>query len=217
MFFNETEHGSCILDVDDNRLELTNVRMDGVASDRFALVKGTTALVVGAPQGGDNIEAASVVPIRWATVGTVERVHVEVSFNDGGEWTRVGDNLPNTGELMWSVPAETLTEHAVVRVSSTTAPGLWIPATACSAFTPLQHGWSSRLTPPGPTPPTARSQRGIGPPRTLISPRFPADQVNWVTAMGTRTPCCHPHRFGPATTSGTPFSFLKFPRTPRWM
>jgi hypothetical protein len=53
MFFTEVENGSCLLDIQDNRLGLLNVRWDGVITDRFSLIKGD-GIVVGAPDGGER-------------------------------------------------------------------------------------------------------------------------------------------------------------------
>lgn len=123
MYFSEREWGSCLLDVQDNRLSIVNIREDGEVTDRFSLVKGTTALVIGTPDGGEALSPGSDVDIQWATVGSVPDVKLEYSLNDGETWTTIAASTPNTGSHMWTVPnAGTL--HGLIRVSSVANPAV---------------------------------------------------------------------------------------------
>jgi len=123
MYFSEVNHGSCILDIHENRLSLVNIRWDGDLSDRFALVKGP-ALVLAEPDGGDALKAGDLVPIRWTTVGTgVPEVRLELSTDDGATFKPIADPILNTGTYTWSVP-QIDTRRALVRVVSTKDPSL---------------------------------------------------------------------------------------------
>lgn len=115
MYFSELVHGSCILDVQANRLGLVNVRADGQISDRFALIKGT-GLVVGSPDGGETLAGGATHEIRWATAGAVANVKLEYSIDDGATWKTIVASTPNTGTHAWKVPAVD-TNLALVRVT----------------------------------------------------------------------------------------------------
>lgn len=117
MYFSEKQHGSCILDVQDNRLSLFNIRHDGQITDRFTLVKGN-ALVIAEPDGGETLEPGEAFDIRWATVGTIPQVDLAYSANDGSSWSTIATAIANTGQFTWTVPNVT-TDRALVRVRST--------------------------------------------------------------------------------------------------
>ncbi|WP_438037647.1 DNRLRE domain-containing protein [Sorangium sp. So ce128] len=120
MYFNEAQSGSCLLDVEDNRLTMSNVRYDGVISDRFAIVKGT-ALDVAAPDGGERLPPGGIFPIRWATVGNIPTVRIEYTTDDGATWTTITNSAANTGRYNWVVPSIDTTT-ALVRVSDAEHP-----------------------------------------------------------------------------------------------
>jgi hypothetical protein len=117
MYFSELRNGSCILDVDHNRLELVNVRSDGVKTDRFAMLKGP-GLLLAAPEGGEQLMGGSTFQVRWVTVGTVSNVNLDYSPDNGASWFPVATNIPNTGTHAWTVPSVT-TSNALLRVSNT--------------------------------------------------------------------------------------------------
>jgi len=116
MYFDEVQNGSCLLDVQENRLSLVNVRWDGAVTDRFALVKGT-GIVVAAPDGGETLEYGTNFDIRWATVGSVPNVKIEYSVNDGQKYSTIIDSTPNTGTYTWAIPAVD-SKRVIVRVSN---------------------------------------------------------------------------------------------------
>src|SRR5690606_14631779 len=68
MAFSEVANGSCLLDVQGNRLAMFNVRSDGEITDSFTLVKGL-GVVVGWPDGGEVLAPGAAAEIRWVTVG----------------------------------------------------------------------------------------------------------------------------------------------------
>lgn len=124
MYFSEKIHGSCIMDVQENRLSVINVRKDGVVSDGFTIVKGNEALVVAAPDGSEKLDAGSQLDIRWATVGSVPNVKLEYSIDDGASWIEIAASIPNTGSHSWTVPAVD-TAQGLVRVSSVAKPSVF--------------------------------------------------------------------------------------------
>jgi Calcineurin-like phosphoesterase/Purple acid Phosphatase, N-terminal domain len=120
MYFSEPENGSCLLDVQDNRLSLVNIRWDGALTDRFAMVKGT-GLVIAAPDGGEALRAGDEFDIRWATAGSLPTVKLEMSTDDGRTWQTIADAAPNTGSYAWAVPPVEA-KAALVRVSDAGSP-----------------------------------------------------------------------------------------------
>lgn len=147
MYLSEKLFGSCLLDVQDNRLALVNVRADGVLSDRFTIVKGT-GVVVAAPDGGEALQKGAPYEIRWATAGSIPDVKIEYSVDDGQSYTTVVASTPNTGAFTWSVP-DVDTDTALVRVSSAADPevsdesnaGFAIGAGAPTTVIPLGAEW----------------------------------------------------------------------------
>jgi hypothetical protein len=115
MFFTEVANGSCLLDVQGNRLSVINVRFDGQVTDRVDMIKGV-GVVVASPDGGESLVAGQPHEIRWATVGTIPDVRLEYSVTNGAEWSVIADSIPNTGSYAWDVPVVD-TQRGLVRVS----------------------------------------------------------------------------------------------------
>jgi Calcineurin-like phosphoesterase/Purple acid Phosphatase, N-terminal domain len=115
MYYSEPQSGSCILDIQDNRLSLMNIRHDGAISDKFAMIKGP-GLVVAAPDGGERLPRGGRYEIRWATSGLIPSVRIEVSLDNGASFTTLAGSIPNTGRYAWTLP-DVDTTQALVRVS----------------------------------------------------------------------------------------------------
>jgi MYXO-CTERM domain-containing protein len=122
MYFSEVNHGSCLLDIQENRLALTNIRWNGDVTDRFSMIKGD-GLVLAAPDGGEALSAGASFDIRWATVGNIPNVRLEYSTNDGQSFTPIAASIANTGEYSWTVPSVSSVQM-LVRVSSVVDPAV---------------------------------------------------------------------------------------------
>lgn len=116
MYFSEMDNGSCLLDVQENRLSLINLRWDGMVTDRFALIKGT-GIMVAHPDGQEVLQDGSTFDIRWASAGSISNVKVEYSTDSGKSYTTIVSSTPNTGSYTWTVPAVN-SNTALVRVSN---------------------------------------------------------------------------------------------------
>ncbi len=121
MYFSEVQNGSCVLDVQDNRLSLVNVRYDGALTDRFTMVKGN-ALVLAQPDGGELLQPGTSYDIRWASVGASATVNLEYSVDDGQNYLPIA-TVPNTGSYTWTVPS-TPSSTVLVRVKDAAAPSV---------------------------------------------------------------------------------------------
>ncbi len=123
MAFSEVENGSCLLDVQGNRLAMLNVRADGQVTDRFTVVKGL-GIVVGAPDGGETLSPGVATDIRWVTVGgDVAEVDLDLSTDGGASWTSIAQGIANTGTHAWTVPGSA-TDRGLVRVRSSDDEGI---------------------------------------------------------------------------------------------
>ena len=78
MYFSETTHGSCILDVTNNTITLTNVRASGVVSDTFTIQKGPQVPKV-----------SSTNPSKSAVLTTLSSI--QVTFSTGVTGVDAGD------------------------------------------------------------------------------------------------------------------------------
>ncbi len=120
MYFTEKQNGSCILDVQGNRLSIINVRHDAQVTDRFTMVKGE-ALVIASPDGGETLDPNQPTTIRWATVGTIPSVNLDYSLDDGKNWVSIATHVQNSGSYTWTVPGVTTTQGLVKVTASAKA------------------------------------------------------------------------------------------------
>lgn len=123
MYFSEVANGSCMLDVQENRLTVTNVRWDGVVTDRVDMIKGD-AIVIAQPNGGEALALAMPYAIQWVTTGQVDNVRIEYSVTDGAEWTTIEESVANSGTYLWTPPS-VQTSVGLVRVSDATDAGVF--------------------------------------------------------------------------------------------
>ena len=115
MYFSEVANGSCMLDVQENRLTVTNVRWDGVVTDRVDVIKGD-ATVIAQPNGGETLAPETPYAIQWVTTGQVDTVRLEYSVTDGAEWTLIEESIPNSGTYVWNPPS-VATNVGLIRVT----------------------------------------------------------------------------------------------------
>lgn len=116
MYITDKTNGSCILDLQGNRLTLTNIRWDGTANDQFTLVKGN-ALVLTAPNGGENLLAGSTETVFWTTVGNIATVNLAYSTDNGVNWQPIATSIANTGSYSWALPSIS-SNQGLVRIQS---------------------------------------------------------------------------------------------------
>jgi len=122
MYITEPINGSVLLDFEQGRLTITNVRFDGVISDTAVLVKGRS-VVVGAPDGGEKRRPGGLDRIRWASTGDVGDVRILFSCDEGATWETVVERTADDGRFDWIVP-EVETRNALIRVEPVDEPEL---------------------------------------------------------------------------------------------
>jgi len=70
------------------------------------------------PNGGEKLLAGTAVEIKWMNTGTLDKVKIEFSGDNGGTWTLAGDNIDNTGACTWTLPVKE-SAQCLVKVSNT--------------------------------------------------------------------------------------------------
>jgi 3',5'-cyclic AMP phosphodiesterase CpdA len=122
MFFSERAQGSCLIDVEGDRLTLRNIRYDGVETDVVTLERPGRGLLVTAPTTGQQVLAGSDLEVRWASEGTSGGpVAIDVSLDGGSAWRTLVASTPDDGTHVWTTPART-SESVRVRVRSVEEP-----------------------------------------------------------------------------------------------
>jgi hypothetical protein len=115
MAFDEQDYGSVLIDIDDDHMTVRNLRVDGVVSDEFTLVKGDD-LVLHGPDGETDYEPGVVVPIEWTAIGDIGPVDVEWTC-DGEFWQPLALGVDVSDSYLWTTP-EIGTQAARVRISA---------------------------------------------------------------------------------------------------
>ncbi len=67
------------------------------------------------PNGGEELAYGVTDTVRWNSYGNIENVDVYYTQNNFVNFDIIGEDIPNTGEVEWTIPCE-LTETAKVRV-----------------------------------------------------------------------------------------------------
>lgn len=117
MYITEKANGSCLLDISETALTLTNIRRDGVVSDRFTLVKGEGIFWI-TPMGGESWVPGQTVKLLWRRVGSpLSQVTLRYSLDGGATWKDIVRNWPNNGSYDWQIP-QTPSERVLLRVES---------------------------------------------------------------------------------------------------
>lgn len=88
----------------------------------FGLLRSVAAapssVTVLQPNGSEVLSTGSTYSIKWVSQGTINRVLVEFSVDDGKTWSEVyPPSVVNTGQCSWLVPAIDA-ERCLVRVAS---------------------------------------------------------------------------------------------------
>lgn len=86
---------------------------------RAVVAQPPSSLTLVSPNGLNTIKAGTVWPVTWQTQGTIADVTVELSIDNGTNWSAVfPDNLGNTGSYDWLVPMVD-SQFCLVRVVNT--------------------------------------------------------------------------------------------------
>jgi hypothetical protein len=69
------------------------------------------------PNGRESLRAGEIKSITWTNAGTVEKVKLEYTTNNGSTWNTIVENLPNTNNYAWNISDTSVNYSVKVRVS----------------------------------------------------------------------------------------------------
>jgi len=76
-----------------------------------------SSVAVQSPNGGEVWVTGETEDITWTGVN-VDNVKIELSINNGVDWTTIEESVPNTGTYSWTVTAQDSSEECLIRISS---------------------------------------------------------------------------------------------------
>jgi len=79
-------------------------------------------LVLQSPQAGETWAAGSSHFIRWNSVGYEEAVNLSYSTDRGANWNPIANDLANTGEYEWPLPAGVDSAECRVKIEAASPP-----------------------------------------------------------------------------------------------
>ena len=71
----------------------------------FAIKLSASGIAVISPNGGEVWAGGTIRDIAWTTAGTVAKVKLEYSTNDGASWATIAASTTNLGSFAWRVPS----------------------------------------------------------------------------------------------------------------
>lgn len=74
------------------------------------------AIIITAPNGGEQWVVGQQYQIQWTTKGTVAKVDIDYSYDGKASWTRLTSSYTNRGYINWTIPA-TVSTNCYVRVA----------------------------------------------------------------------------------------------------
>jgi RHS repeat-associated protein len=102
-------------DLDENPYIITLV---GVAEPGPGKAPDESPIVVTSPNGGEEIEAASLQSITWTGNGAANSVKIEYSTDNGTTYRTIAERAPNVGSYSWLVP-KYISPSCLIRISDT--------------------------------------------------------------------------------------------------
>ncbi|MEO0237385.1 MAG: hypothetical protein ABIN35_04045 [candidate division WOR-3 bacterium] len=98
-------------------LRITNSNNEAVYDDSEVFSIVPQLVLVNSPTSTDRWIVGRKYFITWTNIGTISKVRIEYSYNDGANWNMVVDNLSNTNSYEWAIP-NTPSENCFVKVSN---------------------------------------------------------------------------------------------------
>jgi formylglycine-generating enzyme required for sulfatase activity/Leucine-rich repeat (LRR) protein len=85
-------------------------------SDSVFSIAQPSSITVTSPNGGENWNAGTNHNITWTNNGTVGKVRIDYSKDNGATWTGIATSLDNNGIYPWIVP-DNPSDNCLVRIS----------------------------------------------------------------------------------------------------
>jgi len=92
----------CLVKVTDT----TDAGVTDVSDNSFSIVSATTPTIsVTSPNGGETLDVGSSHTITWDSTGSVGKVKIQYSTNNGSNYSTVVSSTSNDGVYKWTVPS----------------------------------------------------------------------------------------------------------------
>lgn len=88
-----------------------------VSDAPFSIGIETAGLTITTPNGGEELEVGSEQKIEWESKGSIEKVKIELSTDNGGSWKKIKEETNNSGLFDWMVDSVE-TDKALIRITS---------------------------------------------------------------------------------------------------
>ncbi len=75
-----------------------------------------SSITVTSPNGGESWMVGSSQNITWTSIGSIEKVKIRYSTNNGSSWSTVASSTANDGKYSWTIP-NVSSSQCLVRVS----------------------------------------------------------------------------------------------------
>ncbi|MHC4574600.1 MAG: outer membrane protein assembly factor BamB family protein [Planctomycetota bacterium] len=82
-----------------------------MGADEYALI-----ILVTRPEPGEVWVSGSKHEVKWESHGAAGTVDILLSTNSGSDWTKIEDNIANTGSYFWHLPEEVDSNQCVISV-----------------------------------------------------------------------------------------------------
>ena len=106
---------NCVLKISDTG----NKSISDVSNGKFS-IKLPSTIKITTPNGGEKIKTKKGVYIAWdAAKMQGDNVNIYYSIDDGVNWIDVKKDIPNSGSIIWKVPAKK-SKKCLVKVENTT-------------------------------------------------------------------------------------------------
>lgn len=79
-------------------------------------------ITVKAPNGGGTFVVGAFTNITWTTTGTVDKVNIDLTINNGANWNPIDTSVINTGSYAWTV-SDVSSDICRIKVSDVTPDG----------------------------------------------------------------------------------------------
>ncbi len=110
----DTPSDKCLVRVMD-----TGGTASDISDDAFSITgSGLNSLEVTSPNGDERWEVGTNQFITWTSTGSITKVTIKYSTDDGDNWTVIAANTGNDGSYSWTVP-NTPSDDCLVRISET--------------------------------------------------------------------------------------------------
>ncbi len=106
-------------DVNSNlvRIRITNANNENIFDDSETFSIVPQLILVNSPKLTDRWIVGRKYYITWSNIGTISKIRLEYSYDDGLNWNMVVDNLTNANNYKWTIP-NTPSENCYVKISN---------------------------------------------------------------------------------------------------